>query len=203
MDAAMAQRGTTTRGSAARERILDAASELIFRHGLNATGLAEVGTTSQTGKSQLYHYFHDKQDLAAAVIARQWNSIRESQAGLIEGMNTAEDLRLWGAAAIEAHREADIARCPLGSLAGESAGRDPRVSAALAKAFRAWHETLSGAVRRMQVAGEARTDRSAEELADVLLSAYEGGVILSSTRHDVAPLLTAVEAAIEFVTSRR
>lgn len=197
----MSPSGSTTRGSAARERILDAASELIFRQGLTATGLAEVGAASHTGKSQLYHYFGDKQDLVAAVVARQWDAIRESQAELVEGMTSAENLRDWGTAAIDAHREADVARCPLGSLVGEVGGRDERLGAALSAAFTAWHETLTRAIERLQAGGEARTDRTPAELADVLLSAYEGGVVLASARRDITPLSTAIDVAITFVTS--
>ena len=59
----------TARGSATRERILQAAADLMRANGVAATTLDEVRVASGTSKSQLYRHFPDKDALVHAVIA--------------------------------------------------------------------------------------------------------------------------------------
>jgi len=53
------------------------AADLVYDRGVAGTSLDEVLAASRTSKSQLYHYFADKDGLVRAVIAEQlnyWNS---------------------------------------------------------------------------------------------------------------------------------
>ena len=61
----------TARGVATRSRIVEAAADLIYAHGVERTSLDEVMAASGVSKSQLYHYFADRDALVLEVIARQ------------------------------------------------------------------------------------------------------------------------------------
>ena len=61
----------TARGAATRGRIVDAATELVRAHGVANTTIDAVIEASKVSKSQVYHYFVDKDDLVLAVIQRQ------------------------------------------------------------------------------------------------------------------------------------
>ena len=61
----------TAKGRRTRAAIVDAAASMMYDHGVAGTTLDDVLAASETGKSQLYHYFSDKSDLVEAVIARQ------------------------------------------------------------------------------------------------------------------------------------
>ena len=61
----------TRRGQASRERIVASATDLIAERGVQGTSLDDVLATAGASKSQLYHYFRDKEDLVRAVVARQ------------------------------------------------------------------------------------------------------------------------------------
>jgi AcrR family transcriptional regulator len=188
---------TTGRGQASRQRIVDAACDLFYRRGVSATGLGEVITASGTGKGQLYHYFEDKPDLVLAVIGAQAERTLEQQRGLIEAMSDARDLRDWAARAVEVHDDGPLVRCPLGSLVVELTESRPSQRAALQAAFDQWREALATALARLQRDGHVRTDRSAEDLAEILLCAYEGGIVLAEARGSTRSLRLALEAAVD------
>lgn len=54
----------------ARERILDAASTLFYRHGVRAVGMNRIITEAGTGKNLLYTHFSHKADLVSAYLER-------------------------------------------------------------------------------------------------------------------------------------
>jgi AcrR family transcriptional regulator len=69
----------TARGAATRARIVEAAADLIYAHGVEQTSLDDVMAASGVSKSQLYHYFADKDALVLDVIARQTERVIDAQ----------------------------------------------------------------------------------------------------------------------------
>lgn len=57
--------------SAARERILDTASELFYEHGIQTVGVDTVIARAGVAKMTLYRHFHSKDELVAAYLARR------------------------------------------------------------------------------------------------------------------------------------
>lgn len=196
----MAALPTTERGRASRQRIVDAASELFYRRGVSATGLGDVIAASGTGKGQIYHYFQDKPDLVLAVIAARAEQTLAEQRRVAEAMTDAQDLRAWAARAAEVHERGGLVRCPLGALVVELTDRQPGQRAALASAFDQWRDALADALERLQRAGHVRRERPPEDLAEILLCAYEGGVVLSEARGDTRSLRLALDAAVDGMT---
>src|SRR6185312_2588755 len=67
----MTREAKTRRGQASRERIVASAADLVGERSVQGTSLDDVLATAGASKSQLYHYFRDKEDLVRAVVARQ------------------------------------------------------------------------------------------------------------------------------------
>jgi TetR/AcrR family transcriptional repressor of nem operon len=188
---------TTDRGRATLERILDAASELFYHRGIHATGLEHVVEASGTGKGQLYHYFASKHDLVLAVIDRQIELVLDAQQPLLGTIATGADLRAWADLVVELHAAGDSpARCPLGALAAELAEDDPLAREALRRGFARWRDELARGLRRMRAVGELRAQADPDTLAEGLLAAYEGGLVLSQVRGDLDPLRAALDLAL-------
>ena len=76
----------TSRGAATRERIVAGAAALIYERGVASTSLDDIMAATRTSKSQLYHYFADKDALVLVVIRHQLDQI-------IAGQET--ELRDW------------------------------------------------------------------------------------------------------------
>lgn len=187
---------STDRGRSSRGRIVDAACELFYDRGVAATGLSEVTAASQTGKGQLYHYFRDKPDLVLAVVHAQVDRILQFQQEILEQMTDAQDLRVWAEEAVRAHDAGTPARCPLGALVTEVADHDDALRQALDVGFTRWRSALAVAIARLQAHGMARGDRDPHDLAEILLCAYEGGVLMSEVRGTTRPLQLVLDAAL-------
>ena len=65
----MAAQPTTDRGRRTRQRIVDAATDVVAEKGAVGASLDEVGARASASRSQLYHYFDDRDDLMRAVVA--------------------------------------------------------------------------------------------------------------------------------------
>jgi AcrR family transcriptional regulator len=73
----------------ARERILNAASELFYREGIRAVGVDRVVAAAGVAKMSLYKYFPTKDDLVLAFLARRDRAWREAFEAAVLG--AAED----------------------------------------------------------------------------------------------------------------
>src|SRR5579863_8657281 len=93
-------RSLTARGAATRARIVEAAANLIYAHGVERTSLDEVMAASGVSKSQLYHYFADKDALVLEVIAKQTERILAAQQPHLGALDSLRALRAWGQAII-------------------------------------------------------------------------------------------------------
>jgi TetR/AcrR family transcriptional repressor of nem operon len=190
----------TPKGQATRDRILVAAVELIAAHGVAGTGTEDVRKAAGVSGSQLYHYFDSKQALIRAVITRQSDAGRP----MIGLLDSFEAFRAWADAAVERQEQnGGRGECTLGSLAGELGPADELAREDLSHGFLRWQETLHTGLRAMRDRGELRTDADLDELALALLTALQGGSVLSQTLRDAAPMRASMNAALAYLSSFR
>lgn len=195
-------RRLTPKGQATRNRIIDAATELIAQHGVAGTGIEDVRAAAGVSGSQLYHYFDSKQALIRAVITRQADSALEAGRPRIAALDSFEALRAWADAAIERQQENDCrGDCTLGSLAGELSVSDEESRTDLANGFMRWKDLILNGLQAMRNRGELRAEANLEDLSFALLSALQGGVLLSQTMLHVQPLEASMNAALAYIHS--
>jgi TetR/AcrR family transcriptional repressor of nem operon len=191
----------TGKGRATRDRVLDAAAELVFEHGVAGTTLDDVRAAANVSKSQLYHYFADKDDLIHAVIDRTVQQVLDAQPRLA-------DLSSWTAisAWMDDLVELQVARqaaggCPIGSLAGELAERDDVARKALAAGFERWEAPLRHGLETLRAHGKLSRRADPAQLATATLAAIQGGLVLTQTRRDPQQLRIALDAAYAHLRS--
>ena len=188
----------TPKGQATRDRILVAAVELIAARGVAGTGTEDVRKAAGVSGSQLYHYFDSKQALIRAVITRQADAGRP-MTGLLDSF---EAFRAWADAAVERQEQnGGRGECTLGSLAGELVPADELAREDLSHGFLRWQETLHTGLAAMRDRGELRAGADLEELSLVLLTALQGGTLMSQTLRDTAPLRASMNAALAYLRS--
>lgn len=191
----------TDKGRATRNRVLDAATELVFEHGVAGTTLDDVRAAANVSKGQLYHYFADKDDLVHAVIDRTVEQVLGAQPRLT-------NLSSWTAIAawfddlvqLQVDRHA-IGGCPIGSLAGELAETDEQARAELAAGFDRWEAPLLQGLRQMQADSKLRRSADPARLATATLASIQGGLVLTQTRRDPQQLRIALDAAQAYLRS--
>lgn len=64
------------RPSTSKTRILEAARDLIWKHGFFAVTIDTICSQAEVRKGSLYHFFEDKSDLATAAFGALWESMR-------------------------------------------------------------------------------------------------------------------------------
>ena len=189
----------TARGAATRSRIVEAAADLIYAHGVERTSLDDVMAASGVSKSQLYHYFADKDALVLEVIAKQTERVLAAQRPHLEALDSLPALKAWRDAFVRLNKALQYRGCPLGSLASELASDSEPARKRLADSFSVWGERIENGLAKMQERGELSASADLRDLALALLSAVEGGLLLSKTTHSSRPLEIAIDMAIDHV----
>ncbi len=198
----MANELLTARGRNSRERILAQAARLVGEKGVKNTSLDDICNAASVSKSQLYHYFANKDDLVLAIIGRQTSKILAAQQPLLDHLDSWENLERWGTFLInfQAKRQC-VGGCPVGSLASELADHNEAGRVALVDSFDRWERYLIAGLARMQLRGELRTDADPAELASAVMTSLQGGLLLSQTRKTTQPLQIALHMAFTYIRS--
>jgi len=196
------QSATTARGAATRARIVDVATELVRDRGVANTTIDAVIEASKASKSQVYHYFANKDDLVLAVIQRQAECVLGTHEELLQRLNSLAGLRRWRDAVVELTRQTNCAGgCPLGSLAAELAEM-PRPRTALAESFARWTSYFEAGFSAMQKHAGRRPGSDVKELSEAMLAALQGGLLLAQVTRSTRPLEVALDMAIDAVAAR-
>jgi TetR/AcrR family transcriptional repressor of nem operon len=196
---AQARHKLTDRGQVTRARILEHAADLIYTKGVHTTNNEHLRRAAGVSGSQLNHYFPNKESLVLAVIAWQAERVlafhRSERFTCFDNLNAFREWADYYVAYERAYQEG----CTLGSLASEIIKTDLDVHEELTSAFDQWRNIFRDGLQRMQRLGRISADADPTRLANLLLSAYHGGMLLAQIARDVAPLKDALQAAIDYV----
>jgi AcrR family transcriptional regulator len=192
----------TARGEATRSRIVQVAAGLVAARGVDATTLDDVMEASRTSKSQIYHYFADKEALMCAVVKAQSDRVLGFQAACLSGVQSLEDLRQWRNEVVRLNRATHgVGGCPIGSLASALADRSEEARGLLAKSFQRWEAHLVTGLKTMQDRGTLSQRVHAEDLATAIVSALQGGLLLAQAMRSTRPLELALDMALAHVSA--
>jgi TetR/AcrR family transcriptional repressor of nem operon len=169
-----------------RERLIAAASRLLYEQGVEKTTLAEIAQAADVPAGNVYYYFKTKDEIIEAVIDAHASHARAMLAS-IDGRHRSPKTRLKALVG-ELMRQGDVIAahgCPHGTLCSEldKRGDGPGIAAAeLMRIPIAWAEEQFRSLGR----------RDARDLAVNLMAAYEGSALLTNTLRD--PKILAREA---------
>ncbi|MEV0712577.1 TetR/AcrR family transcriptional regulator [Nocardia aurea] len=191
----------TAKGLRTRTRIVDTATRLILANGAHGTTMEAIQHESEVSASQLYHYFDNKRDLLAAVIQASTETVL-ANTRLLE-MRSLRDLRAWRDAVVDAARATGCrVGCPLASFAEDIPDSDPELLELVAAGLRRLTAAVAAGLTAMRDAGELLSDTDIDRLALVVVTAYEGGMLVSRAQRAPEPLEAALDAAVACVEAR-
>jgi AcrR family transcriptional regulator len=194
----------TKKGQATRDRIVEAASQLMLEQGVARTTIEGIQSAAGVSPSQLYHYFPGKDALVSAVIDHQTGRVLDVQHQGLDQIDTIDALNRWRDLMVGILTETQcVGGCPLGSLASDLSESDPVARVQLANAFARWEELIRSGLEQMQSRGELDASADPEALAVTMLATVQGGLLLSQVRRDPAPLRVAVDTLITQLRSYR
>ena len=194
------QRALTPRGRATRQKIIEAAAALVYAAGAARLNLDEVMAASRTSKSQLYHYFTDKEALIQEVIAFQTKRVLTVNSDHLDAIDSFQALRRWRDDLVDRNRAVGgFGGCPIGSLADELANHSPPSRKRLANSFETWASRIENALRNMKAKGRLKASAEPEELSLAVLAAIQGGLLLAKVSRTSRPLEIAFDMALDHV----
>jgi AcrR family transcriptional regulator len=191
----------TPKGRATRERIVEAAAELILTDGFSAFNMDKVRRAASVSGSQLAHYFADKQALIRAVLGRQINVVLDFHRNpQLHGLESFDDFERWIDLNMRYLRRIGYQGTPtFHALVGRLAKSDDATRETLAEAYWKWVTLLEQAMRRMKDRGVLVADAAPRQLALVVVSAHQGGGTMTYTyRRDWAHA-DAVRFAVNYL----
>src|SRR2546422_6092743 len=149
----------TAKGRAMRERTLQAAAELIAEKGTAGMSLDDVRARTGASRSQLYHYFEDRDDLVHAIINVTTDAVLDTQGELLDHLDSWAGIDRWFDSLVQHQIDRQACGgCPIGSLAGQLAESDPDARAAIAAGLERWAAHLRDGLTRMRTSGKLRKD---------------------------------------------
>ena len=143
----------TAKGRATRDRIVQAAAQLIVTEGLSASNMENVRKAASVSGSQLAHYFADKSALIRAVIRRQIGVVldfhRQPQ---LRDLDSFDDFERWIDLNMRYLRRIGTSSGTptYHALTAQLAKSDDATRATLAAGYWQWVELLESAIQRMK-----------------------------------------------------
>ncbi len=157
-------------------------------------------SASATSKSQLYHYFANKEALVHEVIGLQSARVLAAQEPYLSQLDSLAGLRRWRDALLEINRSTGgIGGCPVGSLASELSEQSEHTRELLADSLQAWESRLVDGLQIMRDRGELGPAADPRALATAVMTALQGGLLLAQTNRSSRPLELALEMAVQHV----
>jgi hypothetical protein len=94
-----------------------------------------------------------------------------------------------------------VGGCVYGSLAGELIEADDQIHDDLSAGYDEWIELFAAGLTAMRRRGDLRPDADPRHLAVSLVTAHQGGAMVTYATGDPQPLRVAVNAAVDYVRS--
>ena len=194
--------GLTPRGLRSRDKIVAAAADLFARGGVNGTSIDDVLAVVGASKSQLYHYFANKQALVVAVIERHSEEVMAASSAFLDDGRTLDDIEAWFGALVSYQEETGFhGGCPVGSLAAELADVDDAARLATAACFTSWRGRIASCYRRLRASGVLRPGADVEAMAASTLAAIEGGLLLCKSERSTSALRAVLDSTMAYLRS--
>jgi AcrR family transcriptional regulator len=176
-------------------------ASLTYEKGAEGTSLDDVRGAADVSKSQLYHYFADKDALVREVISAQAARVLAAQETALTELDSLAALRRWCDCILALNRGVANGGCPIGSLASELASKSEPARALLVAGFDSWEDRLAAGFAKMQENGELGSSAVPGDLAIGVLCAVQGGLLLAKTSRSEAPLKVALDMVFDHVAS--
>ena len=174
-----------------KHNLLDEGVALLMRQGYHGTGLKEILDAVNIPKGSFYNYFGSKENFAAEVIVHyitpylnQLNQyLDESEGNAVAALN-----RYIEESIAELECTDFTGGCLLGNLMGELSDTSDLCRMALQNALNDYRNVWEEGLRRGQKEKRIRADKSAHEMADLWVNAWQGALLRMKIEQSTEPL---------------
>jgi TetR/AcrR family transcriptional repressor of nem operon len=195
------------RTSDARERLMDAAYDLIWEHSYGAVTIDAICERAKVKKGSFYYFFNSKSDLAVAAIDAWWIERK----ALVEEMFRPEVPpleRLRNYLDFVAQRQIEsyevsgqVLGCPLFTLGSEISTQDEQIRSRIHEILSYFGHCVEKAIAEAQAAGVI-DGKNAALTARSFLASYAGTLMRARIENDIEPIRSLSSDAFEMIGAR-
>jgi TetR/AcrR family transcriptional regulator, transcriptional repressor for nem operon len=174
-----------------RGRILEAGLEVMFRKGYVGAGVRDIVAEASAPQGSFTNHFRSKEAFAREVLDLYFDHTKRLVAETLENrdLTPRERLRRYLDIITDRLAGAEFARgCLIGDFSLEAAPHSEALRARLAEIFAEWRAPFAACIAEGQGAGEIANTFAPEELAEFLLSAWEGAILRMKVERTAEPL---------------
>ena len=181
-------------GNTKRERLIEAAADLMHQRGLTTTSLADIANKAAIPIGNVYYYFKTKEELALSVIDKRRASMSKAYATLNHNfddprLRLIEALRFFD----NIKREYTTHGCPLGRLIAEL---DVSTDPIAIEASKVLNEFCDWAALQFKALGH---DADAHKHAATLMAGIQGATIMAKAAGKPAVFSAEIERLIAWI----
>lgn len=182
------------RTSDAKQRLLDAACDLMLTRSYGAVGVADICAAADVRKGSFYYFFESKQALTLAAIDIHWGRQRDAWQAILGTSEPAlTRLHKLLREAAELQRVAQETRgrvsgCALANLALELSTQDETVQLRLQETFAEQIVMIEALLRDAAAEGSIPAQSATPAIARALVAQLEGMVLFAKLGNDAGVL---------------
>src|SRR6516162_4181041 len=177
--------------------MIEAAADSFHKQGVHATSPDDVIEASNTGKSQFYHYFKNKEGLVHEVLQTHLEAIRTGTAPIKYEIDSWEDLDRWFMGHLELQKRFRMTRgCPFGTIGNELTENDELIRQDLNLIFEVVKNKLAAFFIKEKARGRLSQDANEEQLADFCIATIQGAMLLGKIKRNSQPVESTVREAM-------
>lgn len=195
------------KAQATRDRILDAANELFYLNGYNATGLDKVIKGAGVTKGNFYYYFKSKEALAIATLDWQMKKVMaDVRENVLSNQSSPlqillDTLNLIVNRQKEQQRQGQACGCYFGNFALELSTTSQGIKDKVKEIFDQYLDNFTELLQKAKDKGEISSNIVPESASSVILSQLEGAILLNKAKQDAKTLDTSLQFIKTYLTS--
>jgi TetR/AcrR family transcriptional regulator, transcriptional repressor for nem operon len=184
-----------------KTELVEAGLELLHRRGFSATSVADIAEAAGAPKGSFYNHFKSKDDFGSAVLEQYYVDVRAAleetlQSGRKPALTRLRDYFVRLRKYVGQDRYAR--GCLIGNISAEVSALSDETREQVSRLIAEWTSGLASCVEDGQRDGSVRMDLAAEDLAILLLDAWQGALLRAKV--DRAP--TALNTFIDVLLPR-
>ncbi|MBX3630970.1 MAG: TetR family transcriptional regulator C-terminal domain-containing protein [Nitrosomonas sp.] len=183
-----------------RENLLNQGVTMLMEQGYHGTGLQEILDAASIPKGSFYNYFGSKENFGAEVIQHYINPfiaqltthLQQSETDALGAIR-----RYFDELILELERNEFKGGCLLGNLIGEIGDTSEICRESLQSAVGRYLDLLQSGLAKAQQQGTVRSDKSAKEMADLLLNTWQGALLRMKIEKSSTPVRQCCKDLLE------
>lgn len=174
-----------------RDRILDAGLRVMFRNGYIGASVRDIVAEAPAPQGSFTNHFRSKEEFAREVLDSYFADLKLLVANTLtdDGRTPRRRLKRYLDVITDRLTKAEFKRgCLIGDFSLEAAPQSEMLRTRLAEIFAEWRTPFAVCIAEAQAAGEIATTFTPEELAEFLLSSWEGAILRMKVARNAEPL---------------